>query len=68
MQLHIGCMRNNNTRQFRLLGPDTGFDAIDDAVYARSLARLLDVIDTLAGIPKTILYCPIPAQMRSSAL
>lgn len=61
MQLHIGCMRNNNTRQFRLIGPDTGFDAIDDAVYARPLARLLDRIDTLAGIPKTILYCLDPS-------
>jgi glucuronate isomerase len=61
MQLHMGCMRNNNSRQFRLLGPDTGFDAIDDAVFARPLARLLDRIDSAAGIPKTILYCLNPA-------
>lgn len=60
MQLHIGCMRNNNSRQFRLLGPDTGFDAIDDAVIARPLSRLLDSIDAAAGIPKTILYCLDP--------
>jgi glucuronate isomerase len=25
-QLHIGALRNNNTRLTRLLGPDTGFD------------------------------------------
>ncbi|WP_218488027.1 glucuronate isomerase, partial [Salmonella enterica] len=30
MQLHIGAIRNNNTRMFRLLGPDTGFDSIGD--------------------------------------
>jgi len=60
MQLHMGCMRNNNSRQFRLLGPDTGFDAIDDAVFARSLARLLDRIDSAAGVPKTVLYCLNP--------
>ena len=60
MQLHIGCMRNNNSRQFGLLGPDTGFDAIDDTAVARPLSRLLDKIDTVAGLPKTILYCPDP--------
>jgi glucuronate isomerase len=60
MQLHIGCMRNNNSRQFGLLGPDTGFDAIDDTAVARPLSRLLDKIDTVAGLPKTILYCLDP--------
>ena len=58
--LHIGCMRNNNSRQFGLLGPDTGFDAIDDTAVARPLSRLLDKIDTVAGLPKTILYCLDP--------
>lgn len=29
-QFHIGANRNNNKRMFKLLGPDTGFDAIDD--------------------------------------
>src|SRR5690606_6548707 len=28
MQLHIGATRNNNTRMFRLLGPDSGYDSI----------------------------------------
>ena len=27
MQLHLGTIRNNNTKMFNLLGPDTGFDA-----------------------------------------
>jgi len=60
MQLHMGCMRNNNTGQFRLLGPDTGFDAVSDTSYAWALSRLLDRIETEAGLPRTILYCLNP--------
>ena len=30
MQLHIGAMRNNNTRMFEKLGADTGFDSVND--------------------------------------
>jgi len=60
MQLHMGCMRNNNTRQFRLLGPDTGYDAIGDTSYALALSKLLDKIEMEAGLPRTILYCLNP--------
>lgn len=60
MQLHIGCMRNNSSRQFRLLGPDTGYDAIDDAGFAHALSRLLDSIESKSGLPRTILYCLNP--------
>lgn len=60
MQLHIGCLRNNNTRQFGLLGPDTGYDAIDDTNFAVALSRLLDRIEIEGGLPKTILYCLNP--------
>lgn len=60
MQLHIGCMRNNNSRQFGLLGPDTGYDAIGDMSFAQALSRLLDSIESKGGLPKTILYCLNP--------
>ena len=42
MQLHIGALRNNNTRMFKKLGADVGFDSIDDGEVATSLSRLLD--------------------------
>ena len=29
-QLHLGARRNNNTRRFREMGPDTGWDSIGD--------------------------------------
>ena len=60
MQLHIGVVRNANNRMMKLLGPDTGFDAIGDRVFANELAKLLDALDTTDELPKTILYCLNP--------
>lgn len=56
MQLHLGCMRNNNRQMFKQLGPDTGFDAIGDSLFAESLAKLLNKMNETYGAPKTILY------------
>jgi glucuronate isomerase len=55
-QLHIGAIRNNNTRFFKKLGPDSGFDSIGDTELARPLARLLDRLDSENKLPKTVLY------------
>ncbi|MDC7124478.1 MAG: glucuronate isomerase [Spirochaetales bacterium] len=55
-QLHIGALRNNNTRLFSKLGPDTGFDSIDDQTYARPLSSYLNKLDMENSLPKTILY------------
>ncbi|MEI6032986.1 MAG: glucuronate isomerase [Verrucomicrobiae bacterium] len=60
-QLHLGAQRNNNTRLFRALGPDTGFDSIGDWPQAASLARYLDALDRTDELPKTILYNLNPA-------
>ncbi|MCU5771642.1 glucuronate isomerase [Erwiniaceae bacterium BAC15a-03b] len=60
MQLHIGAIRNNNTRMFRLLGADSGFDSIGDNNLAGPLSRLLDSMDISNELPKTILYCLNP--------
>lgn len=56
MQLHIGALRNNNSRLFAKLGADTGFDSIADGEVAASLSRLLDALDASNELPKTILY------------
>ena len=55
-QFHIGALRNNNTRLFRKLGPDTGFDSIGDFEIARPLSKLLDRLDIEDKLAKTILY------------
>jgi glucuronate isomerase len=55
-QLHLGALRNNNTRLLRTLGPDTGFDSIGDWPQAASLVRYLDRLDRDGKLPKTVLY------------
>jgi glucuronate isomerase len=61
MQLHLGTMRDNNTRMLKNLGPAAGFDSIGDFPQARSLARFLDSLDARNKLPKTILYNINPA-------
>jgi glucuronate isomerase len=55
-QMHIGAMRNNNTKMYRSVGPDTGFDSIGDSSIARPLVRFLDRLEQKDQLPKTILY------------
>ena len=56
MQLHLSAIRNNSSRMHRLLGPDTGFDSMDDRVYGRDLVAFLSKLDETNQLPKTILY------------
>ncbi len=55
-QFHYGAQRNNNTRRFRALGPDTGFDSIGDELVARNMARFFDNLDEKDRLAKTIIY------------
>jgi glucuronate isomerase len=55
-QFHIGAIRNNNSKLFRQLGPDTGFDSIGDFDVALPLARFLDRLEQKGKLAKTILY------------
>lgn len=56
MQYHINAHRNNNMRMFNKLGPDTGYDSMNDELIAQPLVRLLDSLDQADALPKTILY------------
>ncbi|RCX21635.1 D-glucuronate isomerase [Fontibacillus phaseoli] len=56
MQLHIHAYRNNNTPMFRKLGPDTGYDALNDLPLTEALSQLLDRAESGQFLPKTILY------------
>jgi len=55
-QFHYGAIRNNNSRMFSRLGPDTGYDSMGDFTVAKDLARLLDRLDAGGNLTKTILY------------
>jgi glucuronate isomerase len=62
MQYHINAHRNNNSRMLSLLGPDTGYDAMNDTPVAHTLTRLLDALEKEEALPKTILYSLNPTQ------
>jgi|SRR5665213_1544318 len=55
-QLHLGALRNNNTRLLEEIGPDTGFDCIGDFPQAQSLVRYLDLLEREGRLPKMIVY------------
>ena len=59
-QYHIGALRNNSKLMLNKIGPDTGFDAIEDANYMEKLSALLGALDETDELPKTILYCLNP--------
>ncbi len=59
-QYHIGALRNNSKSMLKKIGPDTGFDAIEDQNYMAKLSQLLGALDETDELPKTILYCLNP--------
>lgn len=60
-QLHLGALRNTNSRLFAQLGPDTGLDSIGDFSQIRALGRYLDALDATNELPRTVLYNLNPA-------
>ncbi|NCD70995.1 glucuronate isomerase [Mucilaginibacter agri] len=60
-QYHLGALRNNNSRAYRLSGPDTGWDSIGDFKQAQSIAKFMNKLDSTDQLAKTILYNLNPA-------
>lgn len=56
MQIHFGCLRDNNKPQFAKLGPDTGYDAINSQSGVENVAPLLNAFKENDGLPKIVLY------------
>jgi len=56
MQLHLSAIRNLNTVMFKTLGPDTGYDAVNDEPIAPRLAAFMNALQSENLLPKTILY------------
>ena len=55
-QFHYGPLRNNNSKMFKQIGPDTGYDSIGDWNTAKSLSKFLDTLASQDKLTKTILY------------
>ena len=66
-QLHLGALRDPNSRLKALLGADAGCDTIGDVPQLPSLARYLDRLDRQNRLPKVILYNMNPADTHSFA-
>ncbi len=60
-QFHYGAIRDNNTKMFRLLGPDTGFDSIGQFNTAKAMSKFLNRLATADKLTKTIIYNLNPA-------
>ena len=60
-QFHYGPMRNNNTRMFKQLGPDAGYDSIGTWNTSEGMSRFLDRLCAEGNLAKTILYCINPS-------
>ncbi len=61
-QLHIGAVRNANSRALKALGPNTGFDSIGDRPQADALCTFFDRLDRENCLPRTIIYNVNPAE------
>jgi len=55
-QIHYGAMRNNNTKMFQRLGPDTGYDSIGDWNAAQPMSRLFDRLEQADALPRVVIY------------
>ena len=56
MQFHIGALRNNNTTMLGKLGPDTGYDSINNSLNTQKLSAFLNALYVKGDLPKTIIY------------
>lgn len=55
-ELHLGAMRNNNTKMLAALGLDTGYDSIAEDNSIKNLSRLFDKLNDENALPKTIVF------------
>ena len=67
MQIHFGCLRDNNKPQFAKLGPDTGYDAVNSQSGVENVAPLLNAFAENDGLPKVILYSLNPVDNTAIA-
>jgi glucuronate isomerase len=56
MQLHMGAIRNNNTKMKELIGPDTGFDSVGESNFAEGISKFLDALEKQNALPRTVLF------------
>lgn len=66
-QLHYGCKRDNNGRMYQSLGPDTGYDCINNYAPSAHMANFLNALESRNALPKTVIYSLNPNDNASIA-
>ncbi len=61
MQWHIGAVRNPNERMLKILGRDTGFDAISGIPTISGIAAMLNYLEKSDRLPRTVIYSLNPS-------
>ena len=56
MQLHYGCKRDNNELRYKQLGPDTGYDCINNYAPSAQMADFLNALIKTDELPRTVIY------------
>lgn len=62
MQLHLGALRNVNSRAKTIHGPDMGFDTMGGTLQLTALAAFLDRLESIGSLPRTIVYNSNPIE------
>lgn len=60
-QFHYGTIRDNNTKMFKLIGADTGFDSIGEFNTAKTMSKFFNRLNSADKLTKTIIYNLNPA-------
>jgi len=55
-QFHVGAIRNNNAKMLEELGPDQGFDSLDDLNMAENMSNFFGKLTKNDALTKTIVY------------
>lgn len=66
-QFHFGPLRNTNSRMFKKLGPDVGFDTIGAFSSTNQIAKFMDTLAQEDLLAKTILYNINPCENEATA-
>lgn len=56
MELHIGALRNNSEKMLRRIGPNTGYDSMNDLQIAEPVSEFLSGLEMQGNLPKTVFY------------
>lgn len=62
MQIHFGCMRDNNTRLYKILGADTGLDAMNGRGTPDRLSYFMNALESDNTLPRMVLYSLNPTE------